>query len=233
MWLAYYHWMWLRHLTMCHIPNYYTILGPKVSWSTFSNEQKASTSITIERNTTKILLVDAEILQEFSISPILFLFFNALLIEECASSGLRIQVGGFVDNIHLIVYGTSTEANCRILEKAHKICLKWAQMHRALFAPKKYELIHLTRSPKKFNIETRVDLDAHQISFKAKLKVLALWINGKLRWGPHIKEIQSKMATQSIALTKVAASTWEATLSKARQVYTAVVRLAMLYEATI
>ena len=85
-----------------------------------------STSITIGRNTIKILPVDAGIPQGFPISPILFLFFNAPLIEECASSGLRIQVGRFVDDIHLIIYGISMKANCRMLEKAHKICLKWA-----------------------------------------------------------------------------------------------------------
>lgn len=41
------------------------------------------------------------------------------------------------------------------------------------------------------------------------------------------------MASQSLALTKIAASTWEATLNKARQVYTAVVRPAMTYGAPI
>ena len=106
-------------------------------------------------------------------------------------------------------------------------------MHKASFAPKKYELIHLTRSFKKFNMEAKVDLSAHQISPKAELKVLGLWINGKLRLGPYIKEIQSKMVAQSMALTKVAASIWGATLSKAWQVYTAVVYLAMSYGATI
>ena len=78
-----------------------------------------------------------------------------------------------------------------------------------------------------------MDLGAHQISPKAELKVLGLWIDGKLRWGPHIKEVQSKMVSQSMALTKVAASTRGATLSKTRQVYTAVVRPAMSYGAAV
>ena len=73
-------------------------------------------------------------------------------------------------------------------------------------------------------MEAKVNLGAHQISPKAELKVLGLWIDGKLRRGPHIGGIQSKLASQSMALTKVAASTRGATLSKARQAYTAVVR---------
>lgn len=138
--------------------------------------------------------------------------------EECACSGLQVQVGGYVEDVHLVAYGTSTEANCRTLERAHQIYLRWAEGHGTLFAPRKYELIHLTRSPKKFNMEARVDLGTHQISPKTELKVLGLWIDGKLRWGPHIKEIQAKLSSQSLALTKVTVSTWGATLNKARQV---------------
>lgn len=37
------------------------------------------------------------------------------------------------------------------------------------------------------------------------------------------------MTSQTMALTKIAGSTWRATLNKARQVYTAVVRPAMTY----
>lgn len=54
----------------------------------------------------------------------------------------------------------------------------------------------------------KVDLGAHQIVQKAQLKVLGLWTDGELRWGPHIKKVQTKMTTQRMALTKVADSTW-------------------------
>ena len=192
-----------------------------------------STSITIGNRTSEVFAIDTGIPQGSPISPILFLFFNAPLIEDCANSGLKVQVGGFVDDVHLMAYSTSTESNCHTLERAHTICQKWAQKHGASFAPKKYELIHLTRSPKKFNMKEEVDLSEHQIHPKAQLKVLGLWIDGKLRWGPHIKETQAKVASQSLALTKIATSTWGAMLNKARQVYTAVVQPAMTYRAAI
>lgn len=78
-----------------------------------------------------------------------------------------------------------------------------------------------------------VELGKHQIALKAQLRVLGLWIDGKLRWGPYIKEIQTKMATQSMALKKITTSTWEIILNKARQVYIAMVRPAMTYGATV
>lgn len=118
------------------------------------------------------------------------------------------QVGGSVDDAHLIAYRTSIEANRRTLERTHKICLIWARKHGASSAPKKYELIHLTRNPKKFNMKATLDLESHQITRRAELKILGLWIHGKLRWGPHIKKVQGKTASQMMALTKVAASTW-------------------------
>ena len=65
-------------------------------------------------------------------------------------------------------------------------------------------------------MEARVDLGAHQVSPKAELKVLGLWINSKLRWSLHIKKVQAKMAAQTMAFTKVSTSTWRATLNKAR-----------------
>lgn len=125
-----------------------------------------STSITIRRKTSDILFIDAEIPQRSSILLVLFFFFNAPFIEECANSGLQVQVGEFVDDIHLIEYSTSIEANCKILERAHRICLKWAQRHGVSFAPRKYELIHLTRNPKKFNMVAQVDLSVYQILLK-------------------------------------------------------------------
>lgn len=79
----------------------------------------------------------------------------------------------------------------------------------------------------------KVDLGAHQIVPKAQLKVLGLWTDGELQWGPHIKKVQTKMTTQTMALTKVAASTWGATLNKARQAYTAIVRPVVTYGASV
>lgn len=77
--------------------------------------------MTIGRKPSEVLPVTAGIPQRSPISPILYLFFNGPLMEECANSGLQKQKGAFVDDTHLIAYGTSTENNCKTLEKAHAI----------------------------------------------------------------------------------------------------------------
>lgn len=90
-------------------------------------------------------------------------------------------MGGFVDDIHLLAYGKFIETNCLILEKAHKICQKWALTHGATFAPKKYELIHLSRSSIRFNITATINLGEVLIRPKTSIRVLGLHIDGKLR----------------------------------------------------
>lgn len=52
----------------------------------------------------------------------------------------------FVDDVNILAYSSSTEANCRTLERVHRACLKWAKRHGAEFAPSKYELIHLAKN---------------------------------------------------------------------------------------
>ena len=76
-----------------------------------------------------------------------------------------------MDDTNLLAYGTTTEKDCKVLEKAHRKCLKWAQKHGASFAPKKYKHIHLTRSPKKVNMEATVNLGSQQIPLKVELKI--------------------------------------------------------------
>ena len=81
-------------------------------------------SIMIESKMSKIFAINTRIPQRSPISPIFFLFFNAPFIKDCINSGLKVQVRGFVDDAHLIVYDTSTESNCHTLEQVYMICQK-------------------------------------------------------------------------------------------------------------
>ena len=63
-----------------------------------------------------------------------------------------------MDDIHLLAYSKSTERNCQILEKAYRKCARWAAIYGATFAPAKYDLVYLTRKPKKVNLTVTVRL---------------------------------------------------------------------------
>ena len=73
------------------------------------------------------------------------------------------------------------ENNYRTLYKAYDIYLKWAKIYRATFALKKYELVYLIRSLKRFNIEASLDFKGIKIDSSPSIRVLGLYVDIKLR----------------------------------------------------
>jgi hypothetical protein len=54
--------------------------------------------------------------------------------------------------VNTLAFGMATEDNCRMLQSIKKHCLEWARNYRALFASKKYILVHFTNAWTKHNI---------------------------------------------------------------------------------
>jgi hypothetical protein len=65
------------------------------------------------------------------------------------------------------------------------------------------------------------------------VRILGIQLDSKLRWKAQEKAIQAKMDTQILALQCTTASTWGATIPKARQVYQVVIHSALLYRVSI
>lgn len=74
--------------------------------------------------------------QGSTLSPILFLFFASTLFPQL-NAGATTAIG-FVDDTNILTFSRSTEANCRVLERANEKCMAWARTHGATFAPEKY-----------------------------------------------------------------------------------------------
>lgn len=188
-----------------------------------------------EYTTDPLQLTDAGIPQGSSLSPILFLFYNANLIEACHDPEHDMHSTGYVDDQCLLAVGSSTEENCVRLAIAHRKCNEWSRKHASQFAPAKYELVHLTRQPKKFNLNATVTIpgdDPQVIKPALSIKYLGVRLDTALKWGPHITAATSK-ATKSIqALGVLAASTWGLRTLELRQLYQAVVLPQLGYAAS-
>jgi hypothetical protein len=65
----------------------------------------------------------AGVLQGSLLSPMLFLFYNALLLEALDLPELCLSTLGFADDINLLTYSESIVVNCITLESAHNWCL--------------------------------------------------------------------------------------------------------------
>ncbi len=190
------------------------------------------TTLVIQGHETTAFPVLAGVPQGSPLSPILFLFYNSELLELCQRPKEGLSAVGFADDINMLAYSRSTEGNCRILEAAHTRCLDWARRYGIKFAPSKYELIHFTRS-RRFNLQASVRLGGTEKLPSPDVKVLGVWLDTKLSWSAHFRAVQKKASVQIGALTRITASTWGASFSRARQVYSSVVRPALAYGAGV
>jgi hypothetical protein len=92
------------------------------------------------------------------LSSILFLFYISELLEIYNQSKERLSEIGFADDVNLLVYSQSTEANCQTLERAYTKLLKWTSQHRIHFALKKYKLVYFSYN-RKFNLKAKIQLE--------------------------------------------------------------------------
>ena len=160
-------------------------------------------------------------------------FFNAPLIEGYKRLGLLVQIGGFVDNIHLLAYSKSIERNCQILEKAYRKYARQAAIYSATFVPTKYNLVYLTRKPKKVNFIATVRLEIVSIQLDLVIRVLGLQVDTKIRQRLYLVKTKAKIVNQKRALTYISASIQGIILQKAREVYRAIITQILIFAALI
>ncbi len=177
--------------------------------------------------------INADILQIFFISSILFLFFNVSLIEKCKALRIKIEVLDFINNINILVYDRFIEEICRTLSKTHDVCMKWACTHDATFASEKYKLTHFTRKSKRFNMMISIQIESSVIKLKSDVQVLEVQLNMKLQWDAHLWQIKTNHVTRMLTLSHLKVFTWEAIFTKVRQVYLAVVRSEIAFKASV
>ncbi len=165
--------------------------------------------------------------QGLPLSPILFIFYNANLLNACNLPTLPTSGTGFVDDMKALAFSKLTGENSRTLQTVHKHCLEWARRHGASFAPEKYVLVHFTKARIKHNSACPLILPTATIHPSPQARVLGVILNKKLSWQPHLQHIQSKLATQTNVLSRLTAPTWSVSVWVLRVPYIVVVRSAI------
>jgi exonuclease III len=203
-----------------------------VRWVT-SFLKDRQTKIKLPEGESGWLRTDTGIPQGSPLSPILFLFFIADLLDATNNEELRVSAVGFVDDVNILTYGRSTERNCETLSEIHRNCMQWAETHGAKFAPEKYEVLHLTRARNKFNLKATPVLEGIQINAKTHIRLLGVQIDTKLKWGPHMRAVTERASALLLATGRISSSTWGASLIKSRLLYQTIVKPAILYGAGV
>ncbi len=189
--------------------------------------------LTFDEQISAMQRVNADILQRFLISSILFLFFNASLIEKCKALEIKIEVLDFINDINILIYDKITESICELLSRAHDVCAKWAWTHDATFVSEKYELTHFTRKSKRFDMTVSLCIENSIIKLKSDVQVFEVQLNTKLRWDSHLRQIEADHVIKMLMLSRLEIFIWEITFIKARQIYSAMIKLKMTFKALI
>jgi len=89
--------------------------------------------------------VNINISQNFSLSSILYLFYNVNLLKACDNIKLRISFTNFVNDVNILIYKKFMKCNCKVLDEIYDRCKQWSKTHDIKFLKTKHELIHFTR----------------------------------------------------------------------------------------
>jgi hypothetical protein len=84
---------------------------------------RRTTTIIVNNKGTEARRLNAGVPQDSPLSPILFLFYNAPLLEAVDQLDQLIALLGFANDINLLTYSEATVVNCTNLEIAHNKCL--------------------------------------------------------------------------------------------------------------
>ncbi len=187
-------------------------------------------TLTINDDTTFMSKINVDISQNSSISFIFYFFYNANILKSLKRSRYKIIVIEFMNDINILIYETSTKNNCKILKKIYIECERWTRRHEAHFASIKYELMHLIKNHRRFNMMTIININEIIKKSFISMKVLKMQFDIKFKWDSHVKKIHEKMITQMLAFTRLIASMWKVYFKKTRHVYTTIVKSIITYE---
>jgi ribonuclease HI len=190
------------------------------------------TSIAVDAFMSREYAISTGIPQGSPLSPILYLFYNADLIDECNREPDTMSTG-YIDDVGVLTWGKTTEETCETLSKVLEKAQRWANTHASIFAPEKFQLTHFTRSFTRIDTSRAILTEQGEVKPKATCKYLGLTMDAKLRWKEHIEEVRQKATKTVNALSCLGGSTWGIGLLDMRRIYEGTALPQMMYACSV
>jgi len=187
-----------------------------------------STTISFDGYESEIYKTSTGIPQGSPLSPILYLYYNADLIETCNQEPNTIATG-YIDDVAILRWGQSTEETCKGLKRTMQLAEEWAGKHASVFDPGKFQLSHHTRRRRGVDTQHSVQLTHTAVNPSTTSKYLGVTLDTALTWKQHVQKTTVKITKSIGALASLAGSTWGASVSELRRIYQAVIVPQMMY----
>ncbi|KAJ6118425.1 reverse transcriptase [Penicillium samsonianum] len=188
-----------------------------------------STTLVLQEGSMGTHPVATGIPQGSPLSPILYLFYNADLIDELhAAAAGKALVTGYIDDICILVWSKSALDNCQLLERLHQVADAWASRHASRFAPAKYGLMHMWKKGWSARRVSRppsgesITLQGVEVRPTSSLKYLGIMLDEHLTGESQIAQCRKKAAQLIAALRSIVGMTWGVSTLHLRRMWTAV-----------
>jgi hypothetical protein len=145
-------------------------------------------------------LLQAGLPQGSPLSPVLFLFFNADLVQIRIDS--KDGSIAFVDDYSAWVTRPTTEANRAGIQAIIDRALDWERRSGAEFEGGKTSIVHFTRNPERTS-EAPFVIKGKEVKPKQSAKILGVVKNAKLRYKEHMVRIAAKGLSAAMCLRRL------------------------------
>ena len=172
-----------------------------VQWiDSFCSARQAS--ITVNTHTTETHpLRQAGLPQGSNLSPVLYTFFNADLVQT-PINGNQGAIA-FVDDYTAWVVGDMAEQNTRAIQsQIVPAALRWATASGASFEPGKTAFVHFTRFSSKLDSQA-LHINGQTVAPTELIKILGVTLDRQLLFDQHISQVAKKGLRATLALKRL------------------------------
>jgi len=144
------------------------------------------------------LLAHAGLAQGSPLSPVLFAFFNADLVDQPINS--RGGASAFIDDYFRWRVGNLLEENLAMIQSEDIPRIEeWARRTGSCFAAEKTELIHITRK-RGVHLQGHITFNGTDVKPSPTAKLLGVVFDQGLRWKEHIQQAIKRATKTTLAL---------------------------------
>jgi hypothetical protein len=193
--------------------------------------QGRSTRLKFNGVESKSICTNAGVPQGSPISPILYMFYNADLLEIPGNISGRLSLG-FIDDIAFGVQGESEKANAEELEGMLMEAEGWRERHGAKFETSKYVLVHFCRTQQP-DMTAAIHIGDTTIEPAETAKYLGVLFDRKLSFRNHVQHAAKKGTQFGLAISQAANCTRGPAYQQTRILFTSVAAPRMDYAACV